>query len=483
MNILWFKKDLRTTNHEPLSQAIKNGPFIPIYIFEPELFQQHDYSYRHFVFLKDCLDDLQHQLNAVSLKLIINVGNVMSIFNDIHSNTPIQTIFSHEETGNNWTYRRDIAIKKWCKTHSINWSEYQQFGVIRKLKNRDGWSKHWQTFINKTPINNLDKIVPNPISLNSIPLDQLEQYVTKINSLDIQKGGSKQAITLLKSFIENRGKNYHKEMSSPVTAFNSCSRLSAHLTHGSIDLRTIYQTLSKQKTYIKSLSKDNQGSWNGALAAILGRLRWHCHFIQKFEDEPTIEYKNLHPGYDVLDKPLNLELFEAWKAGKTGFPMVDACMRALAKTGWLNFRMRAMVTSFACHHLWLPWQAVSHYLANCFTDYEPGIHYSQIQMQAGTTGINTIRIYNPVKQLLDHDPNCLFVKHWIPELESIEPALIHVIHESNLFAPHYPKPIINEKESRTIARNTLFKIRKKPLFKDLSSNIVQKHGSRKKRKP
>ena len=355
-----------------------------------------------------------------------------------------------------------------------------QFGVIRKLKNRDGWSSRWQDFISKKIPNIENLIVRYPINIISKKTNEFDQFFKPSDQKQTQEGGSHKANKLLKSFINYRGENYHKEMSSPLTAFKSCSRLSTHLTFGTIDLRTIYQEITAKKQLIKTLPKNNQGNWPSALSALLGRLRWHCHFIQKLEDEPRIETENLHPAYDLIDKPINYEYFDAWKEGKTGFPMVDACMRALAKTGWLNFRMRAMVTSFACHHLWLPWKLVSSYLANCFTDYEPGIHYSQIQMQAGTTGINTLRIYNPIKQGIDHDPYCIFIKEWIPELENLDPSLIHILHESNLYSPNYPKTIVNEKQARNFAKNTLFKLRKTSSFKEISAKINKKHGSRKK---
>ena len=99
--------------------------------------------------------------------------------------------------------------------------------------------------------------------------------------------------------------------------------------------------------------------------------------------------------------------------------MIDACMRYLQRHGWINFRMRAMLVSFASYDLWLDWRKTSKHLAGLFVDYEPGIHYSQFQMQSGVTGINSIRIYNPVKQQLDHDPNGTFIKRWLPELENI----------------------------------------------------------------
>ncbi len=480
MNILWFKKDLRVSNNEALNNAINNGPFIPLYIFEPELYQQQDYTFRHVQFLKECLHELQKNLQLLSLKLIIKIGTTISILNAINKKTPINMIFSHQETGNYWTFTRDLAIQKWCKTHTINWVESNQFGVIRKLNNRDGWSTKWHDFITKSIPNKKNLIIKNNINLKSKNIDEFDHFFKSSHQKEIQKGGSHEANTLLKSFINNRGEYYHKEISSPVTAFKSCSRLSPHLSFGTIALRTIYQEITAKKQLTKSLLKNNQGKWNGALSAILGRLRWHCHFIQKLEDEPRIETENLHPAYNLIDKPINYEYFDAWKEGKTGFPMVDACMRALAKTGWLNFRMRAMVTSFACHHLWLPWKLVSSYLANCFTDYEPGIHYSQIQMQAGTTGINTLRIYNPIKQGIDHDPDCIFIKEWIPELENLDPSLIHMVHESNLYSPNYPKTIVNEKQARDFAKNTLFKLRKTSSFKEMSAKINKKHGSRKK---
>ena len=479
VNIVWFKKDLRLEDNKPLFLAYNdNLPTILLYIIEPKLWKQEDVSFRQFTFLRQCLQDLKKKCQIYDLYFNILTGETLEIFNYLTTKFTIKKIYSHQETGNYWTYNRDKEVRKWCKTKNIIFSETRQHGVIRGLKDRDGWSKKWYQQMSQ-------ENYPITKDLNTVKIDNEklvnaeELGLVHDNICNAQIGGRENGINFLNSFLYQRGENYSKEMSSPVTAFNSCSRISPYLTFGCISIKEVFKYTSQRQQELKTLSPKDRGKWLTAIRSFLGRLRWHCHFMQKLEDDPNIEFKNLHSAYDNLDRNNNPKYLKAWQEGKTGFPMVDAAMRALIKCGWINFRMRAMLVSFASHHLWLDWRITSKYLARLFIDYEAGIHYSQIQMQSGTTGINAIRIYNPTKQARDHDPNGIFIREYIPELEYVSNHNIATPYNEALLVKNYPMPIIDEAKHRKTAATKLYNLRKNIAHKIESDNIVRKHGSRK----
>ncbi len=228
--------------------------------------------------------------------------------------------------------------------------------------------------------------------------------------------------------------------------------------------------------------------WTQSLVSFASRLHWHCHFMQKLEDEPRLEHAHFASIFDDLrPREPDMERLQAWRDGQTGYPLIDACMRSLRVTGWLTFRMRAMVMSFASYHLWLDWRHTGPILARWFTDYEPGIHWSQCQMQSGTTGINTIRIYNPYKQALEHDADGAFVRRWVPELSALSDAdLIRPEHTPVLMQQmsgcvigrDYPTPIVHHETAYAFARDRMHAIRLAAQQSGSAKRVYDRHGSR-----
>jgi deoxyribodipyrimidine photo-lyase len=214
------------------------------------------------------------------------------------------------------------------------------------------------------------------------------------------------------------------------------------------------------------------------LEAFLSRLHWHCHFIQRIEDEPEIAVRTMNGSFEGL-RTENEEWFQRWAEGRTGYPAVDAAMRALQQTGWLHFRGRAMVVSFICNTLLLDWRQPAQILAQLFLDYEPGIHYSQVQMQAGTTGFNTIRIYNPVKQSQEHDEHGQFIRMFVPELRAVPTEYIHEPWKHlDLATIGYPPPIIDLTTANRQAREVLWGARATTRGDAKTRQLLERHGSR-----
>ncbi len=200
--------------------------------------------------------------------------------------------------------------------------------------------------------------------------------------------------------------------------------------------------------------------------------------------EPRIEFEAFNKGYLDLDQPKDDEFIIAWKSGKTGYPLVDASIRAVVETGYLNFRMRSMTVSFLVHHFFQHFSVGSSWLASQFLDFEPGIHYGQFQMQAGFTATNTIRIYNPTKNALDHDPEAVFIKQWVPELKNLPPAL--AIEPWNMTSTEmefynfqlgkdYPDRILDITETRKQALKILYGVRKNKLTQEEKKRILDTH--------
>ncbi|MFK8054407.1 MAG: FAD-binding domain-containing protein [Woeseiaceae bacterium] len=483
VTVVWFKRDLRIHDHVPLRAAAELGRVIPLYVIEPEVLCAPDMDAMHFVFIRECLTELREDLAALGTPLVVRKGDPVEVLAALQAQYPINAIYAHEETGNALTFARDERVHAWSAATNIEFIEWPQTGVVRRLRSRDGWSRIWTQRMQQVPVD-------PPVGLEGVSIDpgviedEASVGVSHLHPASALRrqaliGGEASAEATLTSFLESRGKNYQREISAPGVAANACSRLSPYLAFGAISMRTVVD-----RTTASDLP-------SRARRAFLSRLHWHCHFMQKLESQPSIEFECFNPLYENLRHTDQRETYlAAWCEGRTGYPFVDACIRALQTMGWINFRMRAMLVSFAAYDLWLDWRSFKDFLARQFIDYEPGIHISQLQMQSGVTGINTPRMYNPVKQGYDHDPKGLFIRRWVPELEAVPDLFIHEpwklspleIAETG-FRPgiDYPERVVVHETAIREARRRIAEVRHSEAHRATAGAVFERHGSRKQR--
>jgi deoxyribodipyrimidine photo-lyase len=504
--LVWFKRDLRVVDHAALHAAHSMAPELPLrglYVVEPMLWAQDDAAGRHWDFLCESLRDLSRAMQALGGSLTVMRGEAVDVLAQLHAQAPFDALLAHEETGNGFTYERDVAVAAWCRQQGVRFDEWPQMGVVRRLKDRDHWHLRWEQFMRLAPWptpeahaedeGRGDLITP---AIDTILADRPHMPHTDNAVPGRQRGGRDAGLRVLRAFLDDRCGQYRGGISSPLSAPTACSRLSPYLALGCLGTREVVQATRQRLAELQDLPPEADNRWaerqQAGLKAFLSRMHWHCHFIQKLESEPELEWRNLHRGYDDLREPdFNPAHFEALTQGRTGWPLVDACVAMLRETGWINFRMRAMLVSVASYALWLHWRPVGLWLARQFVDYEPGIHWSQMQMQAGTTGINTTRVYNPIKQAKDHDPHGRFVRRWLPAMRRVPDAWLFEpwrmppevqarcgLRVGSDAQADIPLPLVALEAATREAKARVHGLRAQPDVKAAKAAIVDKHGSR-----
>lgn len=471
--ILWFKRDLRVQDNPALVLAAP-GPVIPLYIVEPQMWAAPDASARQFRFVSESLRFLSQDLAALGAPLVLRFGEACAVLEALRRAHGVLDLVSHEETGVGWSYERDRRVGSWARAQGVRWREVGQGGVVRRLGGRDGWARARERFVRAPAL--------APVALHgpNAPSDPLPEARELGLAWDPcagrQRGGRAEGLAQLDSFLTHRGRLYRSAMSSPLEGAQACSRISPHLAWGTLSVRETAQACQART------GENDDSIWAKSLKSFQSRLAWRDHFMQKLEDAPDLDRRCLHSAYEGL-RPRGGAHLAAWEAGETGLPFLDACLRSLRATGWLNFRMRAMVSAVASYHLWLDWRETGPHLARMFTDYEPGIHWSQMQMQSGTTGINTLRVYNPIKQGRDQDPTGTFTRKWVPELAAVPDGFLQEPWAwggaKTPLGRTYPLPIVDFERAARQARARVWAVRQGAGYFAEAEGIVRKHASRK----
>lgn len=469
ISVIWFKRDLRLRDHRPLAEAIRKGkPCLLLYVLEPSMQNAPDWSQRHENFVMASLAEMQDELRTQGQDLVLMQGEVLDCLKEIGEQFRITEIFAHQETGLGLSFNRDKAVIRYCRGNGIAFTEYRSHGVVRGLVSREKWKEEWEKLMSE------DLAEPDLGALKTVSLPEAVPF-RKPDQGAFQPAGERFGWRYLNSFFAGRIQNYNRHISKPTEGRKSCSRISPYLAWGNLSVRQVVHAI---------LEREEQMPHRFQLNSFKSRLYWQSHFIQKLESEVRIEHENMNRGFDMIRNQVNPTYVEAWKKAETGIPLVDACMRCVRETGYLNFRMRAMLVSFLTHQLYQPWQTGVHHLAKAFLDYEPGIHYCQFQMQAGTTGVNTLRVYNPILQAQKQDPQALFIKKWLPELEKLPPAM--AINpgamsplEQQLYGfklgKDYPMPIVDNEATAKYARDSWHQTLRSDAVQEENIRILLRH--------
>ncbi len=472
--VWWVKRDARLADNACLAEAEALGlDILPFFCVESSLMAATDTSAMHAHAWWQAVSALRAGLRDRNADILIAYGEVVEKLAKLRLRLPFTHLFSHQEVGNGLTYGRDLAVAAWCRANGVVYREFPQSGVRRGGVNRDRFRKFWLSRIAAAPPLQVPAIrQPESVRLlaSSTGFPNLPIFNNTMNWQPVSEDAASET---LDDFIGRRGKRYRGGISSPNTAFEAGSRLSVHLAWGTLTARQAWHAV-RQRLAELDPSDPATPRWRSSLSAFLSRLTWRDHFSQRLESEPGLEFNSVHPCYRDIPYENDPRLLAAWREGMTGYPMVDAVMRCLAATGFVNFRMRAMVVSFACHVLHLDWRLIHPHLAGVFRDYDPGIHLPQLQMQAGVVGWNAIRIYNPSKQLADWDADCRFTKQWIPELRDVAEKQILAGHISG----DYPPIVVPFAQRSRAMADILYRIRKTEKARAETSAVYKRHGSR-----
>lgn len=483
MQLVWFKRDLRLQDSTPLFESMKafrhSGKVLPLYCHEPSLIEQPDVARQHQLFIHETLAELDSDIQSIGGKLLQAVGEAVDVFDRIHRVQPITKIWTHRETTQRSQFERDKAVIAWCKSHGVEIMEIEQNGIARGFQKAESFPEYFARSRSAILRDPMGKDLSERFS--DLPFASCDpESIPAAAGVDKplrQRGGRSEALKALNRFFTiPKLKKYPYQISSPNTAWDGCSRISTYLAYGIVSDREVFQAVDQAVTEAHGLMDAYQfEKFQGNARFFLDRMGWRRNYIQTFERNPEMEYRCMLPQFEgVREAEYSEEHFEAWKEGRTGFPYIDAALRFLNQTGWINMRLRSTVVSFATMNLWIPTTKVAQYLATEFLDYEPGIHHVIHQLTAGTTEFSDLMVYDPIKQGKDHDPDGRFIRQWVPELSDVFDNKIHSLVDTQFnisreaealgYMP-YPRAIVDHRETSQKAKDRIHELRNGSVMK------------------
>ncbi|WP_420155013.1 FAD-binding domain-containing protein [Siphonobacter sp.] len=401
MNILWFQRDLRCSDHLPLQAALAEGQAVVlVFCYEPLLLKDPHFDKRHGRFIRESLQDLTAAFQRQHHTLHIIRNDFLAVLQRLHRRYGVETIFSYEETGLPVLHQRNKAIEDYCQSEGVEWVRFPKVSGA-DLHQSEG-KRRWQQAMRK-PIPTLDLSQLKTVSLGAgftehlSAVDDLHPF--HIRDFHFQRGGFTQAQEWLTSFVKIRAVQYARAEDNPYLSRYNASRLSAYLAWGNLSIREVYQAASEameEGFHVEALKLFQQKLW------LHDRLQARLY-------EPTL----LEPQEQENDQ------FDAWKKGCTGLPLVDAAMRCFLETGYLIPRLRELLLSVLRQRLpeyeATGWQ----WLARQSLDFDPML------LDAYQKASGKKKFLNPVKESRTLPDVIHYLRIWLPELAQVPPRFLH----------------------------------------------------------
>jgi deoxyribodipyrimidine photo-lyase len=440
--IVWFRRDLRLCDHEPLYRAALRGEVIPVFIFDRALLYHPETAVARVAFMIQALTALDQDLRRCGGRLIIRSGDPASVLPKLITETQAEGIYATIDYERIYGRVRDARVNQALAKNGqrIRWFE-PTAGMAELMaypKYRSHWFKEMSLPMIPTP-----ETVQVPAEISSEPLPSLLSLGMVADRKKIPAASTKDARELLHTFFTEKSDRYYWQLSLPSA--EATTGLSPHIKFGVISVRECFQTAQNR------LKGETDRKVRLSLKQLISRLRWGTGFTQRFRYLPQLELRSLYTVFEEDGWAFDEKLYAAWQTGETGFPIIDAAARCLEETGgWLamNFRTRAIYSSFLSNLLGMDWRYGALHFMRHLIDGDCPIDHYQWAMQAGVTHCldkSWTRIYNPEQAAIDRcDPQGKFIKRWIPELKSVAPVQLGMPPKSAGYIP----AILNYKQAR-----------------------------------
>ena len=432
VSVIWFRRDLRLRDNEAVhAAAAHSNQCLFVFVIDPWFFKQKEIGWLQVKFMFESIAALDRELTALGNRLIVLNGNSVTALTNLLDTLNIKyqpTLFFNQDIQVTYGRERDEAVVKHCKTTDIPFQPSHNYFLLHIEKAMSGWWKQYYAYqsAEQLPVPSIQK---HNVAVNAL-VDKIAQLNPQTLAQDLAikfprpthdyfQGGEPEARRAVYYFLKDRVNGYHWKLSRPYEVQQrATSLIGPHIAFGTISTRAVYQAATGYLNKIDRIQPKKALS----VSNYLDRLRWRDSFTQRLWFHPEIMWQNRFPEFDEVYKDLELtgqqfEYFESWKAGTTGFPLLDAAMRQLAADGHISFRMRAMAATFLTINCSVSWHHGARHFMNCLVDGDIAINHWQWQMQAGVTNpLSPIfRIYSPTKNLQERDANADYVHEWLPE--------------------------------------------------------------------